>query len=247
MSNAVLRPRSWTRVALRISRALYRVIGFTAICLSVLMMGAVQVRAAKSKHGWDPVVKVAGARAQARKRTSRRVRSTPVSRVKPVTRAEKNKPEVVRRSTPRVQHSELTRKYCENITDAASDARYAWQSGELKKLQADLDDRLKKMVARTLELKAWLERRKAFVQDAQKGLVKIYTGMSPDAAAQQLVAMDEITASALIAQFKPRTASAILNEMKPRSAARLASIIAGAAKVENGIDGASVPDGGRKQ
>ena len=246
MSNAALRPRSRTRVAHRTSRTLFRVIGFSTICLSVLIMGVVQVRAAKSNQGWDPVVKVAGARTQAKKRTSRRVRPAPVSRAKPASRAEKIKPEVVRRTTPGGQHSELTRKYCENIADAASDARYAWQSGELKKLQVDLDGRLKKMVERTSELKAWLQRRRAFVQDAQKGLVKIYTGMSPDSAAQQLAAMDEITASALIAQFKPRIASAILNEMKPRSAARLASIIAGAAQVDTGVNNAAAPGGGRK-
>ena len=45
--------------------------------------------------------------------------------------------------------------------------------------------------------------------------------MRPDAAAQQLAAMDEETAAAVLTKLDPRIASIILNEMDRAQAARL--------------------------
>jgi flagellar motility protein MotE (MotC chaperone) len=55
--------------------------------------------------------------------------------------------------------------------------------------------------------------------------------MRPDAAAAQLVAMDEETAAAVLTKLDPRNASAILNEMEATQAARLTATISGAANV----------------
>jgi flagellar motility protein MotE (MotC chaperone) len=54
--------------------------------------------------------------------------------------------------------------------------------------------------------------------------------MRPDAAASQLVAMDEETAAAILMKLDPRNSSVILNEMEPAKAARLTTTITGAAK-----------------
>ncbi len=55
--------------------------------------------------------------------------------------------------------------------------------------------------------------------------------MEPDAAALQLVAMDEETAAALLMKRESQNASAILNDMPPEKAARLAAGIAGATRL----------------
>ncbi|MET0220521.1 MAG: MotE family protein, partial [Tardiphaga sp.] len=83
----------------------------------------------------------------------------------------------------------------------------------------------------TAEYKTWMERRDVFLKRATASLVKIYSQMEPDAAAAQLIAMDEETAASLLMKLEPGNASAILNEMVPDKAARLAAGIAGAARL----------------
>src|SRR5438552_16656940 len=70
-----------------------------------------------------------------------------------------------------------------------------------------------------------------FIKKARESLVLIYARMRPDAAAMQLVAMDEETASAVLLKLDANVASKILNEMEPAQAARLTTIISGAAKI----------------
>jgi flagellar motility protein MotE (MotC chaperone) len=123
------------------------------------------------------------------------------------------------------------KQYCVNIADAAADARFAWQRKVLTDLGQELDKRVTLLEAKTAEYQKWLTRRDEFVKRAQETLVVIYSRMKPDAAAQQLTAMDEETAAAVIIQLDPRTASTILNEMEPAQAARLTSTISGAGKI----------------
>ena len=73
----------------------------------------------------------------------------------------------------------------------------------------------------------------------------IYARMQPDAAAAQLVAMDEETAAAVLTKLDPRNASAILNEMDATQAARLTATISGAANVN--LPGKSKPQPGDKK
>jgi flagellar motility protein MotE (MotC chaperone) len=127
--------------------------------------------------------------------------------------------------------SDLARGYCVNIASAATDARIALQRAKLAEAERQITQRIATLEAKSAEYKAWVERRDEFLKRASAALVKIYTQMEPDAAALQLVAMDEETASALLTKLEPQNASAILNEMAPERAARLAAGIAGAARL----------------
>ncbi len=121
------------------------------------------------------------------------------------------------------------RDYCTNIADAAADARLAWQKRTLMDLEQEIAKRLALLEEKSAELQAWLARREEFSKKAQAAVVTIYARMRPDAAAAQLVAMDEETAAAVLTKLDPRNASAILNEMDATQAARLAATISGAA------------------
>ena len=57
--------------------------------------------------------------------------------------------------------------------------------------------------------------------------------MKPEVAATQLVAMNQMTAAAIVAKLPPKAAGAILAEMDPQHAARVSSILAGAIEIEN--------------
>lgn len=121
-------------------------------------------------------------------------------------------------------------RFCSNIADAARDRRYALQAAELKKLQADLDARIKALDAKKAEYETWLKRREVFLARAQDGVVNIYAGMKPDAAAERLAIVNSELAAAILMKLDTRKASVILNEMDNKAAATLTGIMASAAR-----------------
>ena len=120
--------------------------------------------------------------------------------------------------------------YCANMADAAADARFVLQKAELAKMEKELEGRLKILEAKRAEYEEWLRRRDEVLTKADETVVAIYSRMRPDAAALQLINMEEEIAAAVIARLNPRVASAVLNEMEPARAAQLANIITDAPK-----------------
>lgn len=123
--------------------------------------------------------------------------------------------------------------YCTNLADAAADARFAKKAARLEMLRGEVVERLEALEEKRAEYEAWLERRERFLARAQESLVSIYAGMRPDAASEQLAAMDETTAAAIVAKLSPRAASAVLNEMDTETAARIATIMAGLSRQDD--------------
>jgi len=132
--------------------------------------------------------------------------------------------------------SDEVREFCTNIADEARDQRHLMQQQELNALQAEIDARIVELEARTAEYQDWLERRDAFLQSAEAGLVDIYKGMRPDAAAEQLSQVTQEVAAAIVMKLNPRLAAQILNEMDATDAAGLASIIASSADATTSRD-----------
>lgn len=119
-----------------------------------------------------------------------------------------------------------TQLYCRNIAAAAGDARFAWQTRQLKELEAQLAQRVRDLDAKAAELKDAVARHEAVMKRAADSMVGIYAHMKPDAAAAQLSQMDDDVAAAVIAQLNPRQSSAILNEISPDRAVHLMNAIA---------------------
>jgi flagellar motility protein MotE (MotC chaperone) len=123
-------------------------------------------------------------------------------------------------------------QYCANIADAASDARFALQKQALADMEKEIEGRIKVLEAKRAEYEEWLKRRNEVLEKADETIVMIYSRMRPDAAALQLMNMDEEIAAAVVAKLNPRAASAVLNEMEPARAAQLANVITDAPKRE---------------
>ncbi|XHM77458.1 MotE family protein [Mesorhizobium sp. ANAO-SY3R2] len=128
-----------------------------------------------------------------------------------------------------VEQSEVER-FCSNIADAARDRRYALQAEELKKLQAEVDQRIALLEERKSEYETWLKRREVFLARAEEGVVSIYSRMKPDAAAERLAMMNVELAAAILMKLDARKSSVILNEMESKSAADLTRIMASASR-----------------
>jgi flagellar motility protein MotE (MotC chaperone) len=73
--------------------------------------------------------------------------------------------------------------------------------------------------------------REEFTAHATGSLVQIYGKMKPEAAAAQLMAMDELVAAAIMSKLSPKATSLILAEMEAVKAARLSAVIAGAGEI----------------
>jgi flagellar motility protein MotE (MotC chaperone) len=125
-------------------------------------------------------------------------------------------------------------EFCKNITDAALDARVAWQQKQLEASEVKLRERIAELEAKRAEYEKWLKLREDFLKKAEDSVVEIYSGMNPDAAALQIASMSDETAAAVLAKLRVRTASAILNEMEPGRAAHLADTLAGMRRPDDG-------------
>ncbi len=132
--------------------------------------------------------------------------------------------------TPTPESPAAVKSYCENIADAALDARFLHQKTELGRLEEELAKKTALLEAKKGEFQEWLKRRDEFISKAEVNLVKLYSKIKPDAAALQLAAMDEEAATALLLKLSAKSSSAILNEMEAKKAARLVSVMIGAVR-----------------
>lgn len=87
-------------------------------------------------------------------------------------------------------------QYCTNIATAAADARFLWQQKQLLETEEQVKNRIADLEAKIAEYRKWLARRDEFSRKAQGSVTNIYAKMRPDAAAQQLMALDEEMAAA---------------------------------------------------
>ncbi|MBI3672095.1 MAG: MotE family protein, partial [Rhizobiales bacterium] len=116
------------------------------------------------------------------------------------------------------------------IADKAADARVAWQTANLRKLETEVAAKLSALDAREAELKDWVGKRDAMVKAASRELVDIYAKMDTEAAAAQLAKVETVTATSILRQLSPRAAGAILAVMDAERAATLVRMIAAPTK-----------------
>lgn len=121
-------------------------------------------------------------------------------------------------------------RYCSNIADAARDRRYVLQTQEMEALQKEVDKRIEVLEQKRAEYESWMKRREAFIELAQENVVRIYSGMRPDAAAERLAEMDPTLAASILTRIEPRKAGVILNEMERKAAATLTGIMVASAR-----------------
>lgn len=132
-------------------------------------------------------------------------------------------------------------QYCSGIANAAADARFAWQKQTLIDTEKQVEGRVEELNVKIAEYQKWMARRDEFSRKAQSIITDIYTKMKPDAAAQQLSALDEETAAAVIVKLSPKISSALMAEMEAKKGARLTSIISSSSKGPKGKVPAAPP------
>ena len=140
--------------------------------------------------------------------------------------------ETVPAGVPAETDSEIQR-FCSSIADAARDRRYALQKMEMETLQKEVDKRIALLEEKRVEYESWMKRRETFLAQAEDNVVKIYSTMKPDAAAERLAQLDAHLAAGILMKLDSRRAGVILNEMESKAAAALTGIMAIAARRED--------------
>ena len=123
---------------------------------------------------------------------------------------------------------DVGQQYCANIVNTAADARIAWEMKRLDDLETALRQKISELAAKEAESREWIARREDFMKKAEDGVVAVYAKMEPEAAAAQLIVMDEATAAAVLSKLNPRVSSAILDEMDAGKAAKLTDLMSAA-------------------
>lgn len=153
----------------------------------------------------------------------------------PAQPAEQQAPLTQQLAAPPLGNLDEIRKFCGNLDNQASDARYALQAKQLTELKADVEKRMLALEEKRKEYEMWLKRRDDFVNKAQDSLVDIISKMKPDAAAAQMSLIGDEAAAALILKLNPRVSSIILNEMPAEKAAKLARVIVGSQRTTTAL------------
>lgn len=114
-----------------------------------------------------------------------------------------------------------SQRNCAAIASAASEARNVLQRKQLTELEQQVRQRLSELEIKKTELQALLDRHEALLRKTDEAIVDVYSRMRPEAAAAQLINLDEESAASLLMQLRPKNASAILNEIDATHAATI--------------------------
>jgi flagellar motility protein MotE (MotC chaperone) len=120
------------------------------------------------------------------------------------------------------------RMFCANNASTADAARIAWQASRLEEVEARLQEKIAELDAKRAEFQEWMRKRDEAMKKARQDIVDIYSKMDPEAAANELVQMDDAMAAAVLSKLNPRNTSAILDQMDPARAAHLTDEMMGA-------------------
>ncbi|WP_319532040.1 MotE family protein [uncultured Cohaesibacter sp.] len=124
------------------------------------------------------------------------------------------------------------KNYCANIADVAREERIAWQVRNLVALQADIDERTKKLEELRTDVRQWIEKRDRILSEVKEHIVSVYERMRPDAAAESLARLDNDVAIGLLTGMQPRVVGSILNEMESGRASALTQGMASLVELE---------------
>jgi flagellar motility protein MotE (MotC chaperone) len=118
-------------------------------------------------------------------------------------------------------------QFCANNAALMGDVRAMWQTARLQEIEIQVKNRISELEAKREQYADWIKKHEDALKKAQDDVVAIYAHMKPDAAAQQIAAMDDAIAAAILAKLSTRGASLILNEIEPGRAARLTNSMLG--------------------
>lgn len=119
----------------------------------------------------------------------------------------------------------IARDYCSSFVDAAAERRVTRLNEALKQTREEVVARTAELREQSEVLKSLIDARKAMQAKVGESLLKIYTQVEPEAAAQQLSKLEPGTAAEILVKMNPKRSGEILSLMDPKKAASLVALL----------------------
>jgi flagellar motility protein MotE (MotC chaperone) len=114
---------------------------------------------------------------------------------------------------------------CRSFADKAAESKTARQRNELLKLKVDIEAQLATLDQKTKSLEAWIGKRDAIRTAVSSSLVKMYTNVEPEIAAQQLQKLDAKTTAELLQRLSAKQSGEIITAMDATFASSVLKIM----------------------
>lgn len=115
--------------------------------------------------------------------------------------------------------------YCRVFGSKAAEARQARQVEDLLKMKTGIEQQLLILDEKTKVLSEWLDKRSKIRERVSESLVKIYSNVDAEVAAQHLQKLDVDTASEVLQRLNPKVSGEIMSAMEVKFASALVALM----------------------
>ena len=130
-----------------------------------------------------------------------------------------------------------TADFCQSFGDKAAESKLLRHKQELIELKSKIEEQLSNLEARTKQLQDLTTKREEYRAAVSESLVKIYTNVEPEVAAQQLEKLSIEMASEVLQRLNPKISGEIVTAMDVKLASRVVKLmLANAAATEKKTD-----------
>lgn len=123
--------------------------------------------------------------------------------------------------------------FCQSFADKAAESRLLRQKLELLELKSKVEEQVLALGQKTKELQDLTAKRDANRAAVSASLVKIYTNVEPDVAAQQLEKLSVEMASEVLQRLSPKISGEIVTAMDVKLASRIVKLMLANATLSN--------------
>jgi flagellar motility protein MotE (MotC chaperone) len=114
---------------------------------------------------------------------------------------------------------------CEAFADKAAEAKLARQRKELLEVKATIEKQLVVLDEKTKQLESWVTKRNEIRESVSTSLVKMYSNVESETAAQQLQKLNPQSAAEILQRLKPKQSGEIVTAMDVDFASKVMKIM----------------------
>jgi flagellar motility protein MotE (MotC chaperone) len=114
---------------------------------------------------------------------------------------------------------------CEAFADKAAEAKLARQRKELLEVRTTIEKQLLVLEEKTKQLESWVTKRNELRESVSTSLVKMYSNVESEIAAQQLQKLNPQSAAQILQKLKPKQSGEIVTAMDVDFASKVMKIM----------------------
>jgi flagellar motility protein MotE (MotC chaperone) len=114
---------------------------------------------------------------------------------------------------------------CEAFADKAAEAKLARQRKELLEVRTNIEKQLLVLEEKTKQLESWVTKRNEIRESVSTNLVKMYSNVESETAAQQLQKLNPQSAAQILQKLKPKQSGEIVTAMDVEFASKVMKIM----------------------